>query len=194
MSDPKTDRQRRRTIREVIFSNLFGPARCDQTARLKHLAAWPKKSITLRHLDCGSCNGCEQQLIALTNPRYDMERYGLAFESSPRHAVYLAMTGPFTRGLAAAARLTLDAMPEPALIAIGDCAVDGGLFRGSYALERRVPEIDQAITEGRFVRGCPPAPAAILDALARLADGQRMAGDPDEPASPEDSSPRMAQP
>jgi Ni,Fe-hydrogenase III small subunit len=177
MSDPKTGRQRRRTIRQVIWSNLLSPAQCDQTPRLKRLAAWPTRTITLRHLDCGSCNGCEQQLIALANPRYDMERYGLAFESSPRHAVYLAMTGPFTRGLATAARLTLDAMPEPALIAIGDCAVDGGLFRESYALERRLPEIDQAMAEGRFVRGCPPAPGAILEALARLAAGQRMAGE-----------------
>jgi len=133
---------------------------------LRQLGAHPV-SITLRHLDCGSCNGCELQLIALSNPCYDMEQYGIAFESSPRHAVYLAMTGPFTRGLVEAAGLTLEAMPEPAIIAIGDCAVDGGYFRDSYAVMKRPAKIEEAIRHR--IAGCPPSPGEILEALARIA-------------------------
>ena len=117
-------------ILKVILRNLGRPVRPDlkEALRLTELAsgraalaklAFNPTSMTLRHLDCGSCNGCELQLTALTNPRYDMERYGISFESSPRHAVYLAMTGPLTRGLLPAALTTMEAMPKPAIIAVG---------------------------------------------------------------------------
>ena len=159
-------------ILKVILRNLGRPVRPDlkEALRLTELAsgraalaklAFNPTSMTLRHLDCGSCNGCELQLTALTNPRYDMERYGISFESSPRHAVYLAMTGPLTRGLLPAALTTMEAMPKPAIIAVGDCAIDGGAFRedgagSNYALVSPPDEIKNAIVHR--IAGCPPTP------------------------------------
>jgi len=154
-------------------------------ANLRALARRPT-SLTLRHLDCGSCNGCEQQLIALANPCYDMEAYGIAFEASPRHAVYLAMTGPFTRGLAVAAQRTLEAMPEPRIIAVGDCAAGGGPFADCYGLVTPRPvafapprdgvPVPGSRIEKRVIAGCPPTPAAILEKLAALVAEQRRGG------------------
>jgi Ni,Fe-hydrogenase III small subunit len=159
------------SIWATILKNLLSPAKpllLKESSALRKLAARPT-SLTLRHLDCGSCNGCELQLNALTNPHYDIERYGISFESSPRHATYLAMTGAFTKGLSEAAELTLRAMPKPRIIAIGDCAVNGGTFGRlpnyrNYALEQRSHEIMKAIK----IKGCPPAPQDILDAIARI--------------------------
>lgn len=161
-------------IWRVILANwqrAAKPQLPEKSTALKQLADHPT-SLTLRHLDCGSCNGCELQLNALTNPQYDVERYGISFESSPRHAVYLAMTGPFTKGLSEAAELTLAAMPKPRVIAIGDCAVNGAFDMldsdanyHNYALEKRPPKIRNAIK----IRGCPPTPQDILDALAKVA-------------------------
>ena len=125
------------------------------------------QSVFLRHLDCGSCNGCELELTALGNPIYDMARFGLGFVASPRHADVLIMTGPFTRNLEAAALLTFAAMSEPRqIVAIGDCAVDGGVFKVSYAVTSRPDCIEQAIV--RRVPGCPPTPETILRVLADL--------------------------
>lgn len=123
-----------------------------------------RRSIFIRHLDCGSCNACELELNALENPVYDIEQYGIRFEPSPRHADILAMTGPFTRNLEEAALLTLEAMPEPRIITIGDCAQDGGIFKTSYALTEKPAPIRQAIVF--HVPGCPPSPEAILAGLA----------------------------
>jgi Ni,Fe-hydrogenase III small subunit len=163
------------TLKKIIRRNWLRPARPDPSPESLGLAGLEARptSMILRHLDCGSCNGCELQLIALSNPCYDSERYGIGFESSPRHASYLAMTGPFTRGLAEAADLTLNAMPVPAIIAVGDCAVDGGHFQTSYALQPRPPEFARKGSPHSLVRceipGCPPGPAEILKALADLA-------------------------
>lgn len=123
-------------------------------------------SVFIRHLDCGSCNGCELELTALANSIYDIAQYGIHFEASPRHADLLAMTGVFTRNLAQAAQLTIEAMPIPRIITIGDCAKDGGVFRDSYALVRHPDEIEQAIKA--HVPGCPPAPNDIIRALLEL--------------------------
>jgi Ni,Fe-hydrogenase III small subunit len=103
-------------------------------------------------------------LCALGNPIYDSEQYGVHFTPWPRRAVCLAMTGPFTRGLVQPALQTLDAMPEPAIIAIGDCALGTGPFEGSYAILSRPVEIQDAIR--LRIPGCPPSPLAILEALA----------------------------
>lgn len=125
------------------------------------------RSAFLRHLDCGSCNACEVELVALGNPLYDSERFGIKFEASPLHADALVLTGVFTRNLAEAAELTLAAMSEPKrIITVGDCAADGGIFKGSYALASRPPEIENAIVG--HVPGCPPAPADILRALGAI--------------------------
>jgi Ni,Fe-hydrogenase III small subunit len=121
-------------------------------------------------LDCGSCNGCELELNALNNPIYDIERFGIQFEASPRHADVLVMTGPFTRNLEEAARLTFEAMSEPRrIVTIGDCAKDGGIFKESYAVTARPPEMEAVIQATKIhVAGCPPAPEEILKALAKL--------------------------
>jgi Ni,Fe-hydrogenase III small subunit len=124
------------------------------------------KSLFIRHLDCGSCNGCEMELNALNNPVYDIGQYGIQFESSPRHADVLCMTGPYTRNLDEAARLTMDAMPEPCIITIGDCAQDGDVFRNSYAIQEKPKAIEEQIA--CHVPGCPPEPQDILEALLKF--------------------------
>ena len=124
------------------------------------------RSLALRHVNTGSCNGCELELRALSNVFYDLERFGLRFVDSPRHADVLLTTGPLTHNLRRALEQAWDATPDPKwVVAVGDCAVDGGVFRGSYAVlggtGLSVP-IDLAIP------GCPPAPARILSGLRSL--------------------------
>jgi Ni,Fe-hydrogenase III small subunit len=170
-------------ISQRIWNSLARPERPEKNEALKNDKALVKTlktlavgrtSMTLRHLDCGSCNGCELQLNALANPCYDMEGYGIAFESSPRHANYLVMTGPVTRGLAGAACRTLEAMPEPGIVAVGDCAVgpeaaeDGAWFHDSYARSPRTAAYLERFVIRR-IPGCPPSPARILAALAEVA-------------------------
>ncbi len=120
-------------------------------------------SLKLRHLDSGSCNGCEQELAALMNPFYDVQRYGIDLVASPRHADGLLLTGPITRHLEEAVRLTDAATPRPRLlIAVGDCACDGGFCADSFAVHRGangVVPIDVRIP------GCPPRPGDIIHAL-----------------------------
>ncbi|MEO5988908.1 MAG: hydrogenase [Candidatus Eisenbacteria bacterium] len=120
-------------------------------------------SLKLRHLDAGSCNGCEQELAALMNPFYDLQRYGIDLVASPRHADGLLLTGPITRHLEEAVRMTDAATPRPRLlIAVGDCACDGGFCADSFAVHRgasTVVPIDVRIP------GCPPRPGEIIRAL-----------------------------
>lgn len=127
---------------------------------------WSNRSLWIRHLDCGSCNGCELELTALENPVYDAQHLGIEFKASPRHADVVAMTGPFTRNLAEAAKLTVEAMPVRRIVLIGDCAIDKGIYQGSYALAERPPEMEDAIIAS--VPGCPPTPQQILDVLTQL--------------------------
>lgn len=118
------------------------------------------RSLHIREVDAGSCNGCELEISALANPYYDLERFGLHFVASPRHADCLLVTGPVTRNMADPLKRTYDATPEPKLvIAVGDCARDCGVFKGSYAI---VGSVDQIIPVNVFVPGCPPEPADIL--------------------------------
>lgn len=124
------------------------------------------RSLAIRHVNTGSCNGCELELRALGNVFYDLERFGLRFVESPRHADVLLTTGPLTHNLRRALEQAWDATPDPKwVVAVGDCAVDGGVFRGSYAVlggtGLSVP-IDLAIP------GCPPTPARILSGLRSL--------------------------
>jgi Ni,Fe-hydrogenase III small subunit len=123
-----------------------------------------RSPVFIRHLDCGSCNGCELELNALMNPVYDLEQYGIRFEASPRHAPdWIAMTGPYTRNLDEAARLTIAATPGARILAVGDCAIDGGIFRESYAVMERPSVIESAVV--LKVAGCPPPPVAVLQIL-----------------------------
>jgi Ni,Fe-hydrogenase III small subunit len=139
------------------------------TALTAEIRARFGRSLAIRQVDAGSCNGCELEIGGLTGPHYDLERFGLSFVASPRHADCLLVTGPVTRNMAEALRRTWEATPDPKIvIAAGDCAGDGGIFRGSYAV---VGGVDAVVPVDAHIRGCPPSPAALLagllDALGR---------------------------
>ncbi len=126
------------------------------------------RSLSIRQLDAGSCNGCELEINALANPYYDLERFGLHFVASPRHADVLLVTGPVTRNMAEAVQRTYDAMPAPKwVVAAGDCARDGGCFAGSPAV---VGGVAALLPVDLHIPGCPPSPTALLQGLAALID------------------------
>jgi Ni,Fe-hydrogenase III small subunit len=127
------------------------------------------RSAQIRHLDAGGCNGCEWELNQLQAPTYDLQRFGLDFVASPRHADILLVTGVVTRNLELALIRTLDAMPRPRLVlAMGACAISGGIFATSYA---SVGGADRVVAVDAYVAGCPPRPWAILRALRLLVAG-----------------------
>ncbi len=124
------------------------------------------RSLRIRQIDAGSCNACEWECTALTNPVYDIQRFGIDFVASPRHADVLLVTGPVSRQMELALRRTYAATPEPRLVvACGDCANDGGVYRGSYAVTNGVANV---IPVDGYIPGCPPSPAAIVLGLAQL--------------------------
>jgi Ni,Fe-hydrogenase III small subunit len=124
------------------------------------------RSLRIRQVDAGSCNACEWECTALTNPIYDIQRFGIDFVASPRHADVLLVTGPVARQMQLALRKTWIATPEPKLVvACGDCAVDGGIYQGSYAVTNGVGNV---IPVDCMIPGCPPSPTAILLGLSRL--------------------------
>jgi Ni,Fe-hydrogenase III small subunit len=124
-------------------------------------------SLQLRHVDAGSCNGCEMEIASIFSPIYDAERFGIRLEASPRHADGLLVTGPVTHNMADPLRKTLEAVPRPrVVVAIGDCARDCGVFRGAYGVAGAVGDVVHVDLE---VPGCPPDPAAIVRALRGLA-------------------------
>lgn len=121
------------------------------------------RSFHIREVDTGSCGGCESEIIAATNPIYDIQRFGIDFVASPRHADALLVTGPVSKNMALALRRTYDAMPEPKfVITLGDCALDGGVFRNSYYSAGGVKEI---LPVDLHIPGCPPSPLAIIQSL-----------------------------
>ena len=129
-------------------------------------------SFAIRHVDAGSCNGCELEIHAINNPYYDVERFGVHFVASPRHADCLLVTGPVSRNMEAALRRTYDACPNPKLvIASGDCACTGGEFGISYASCGAVANV---IPVDASISGCPPTPEQLLAGL--LALFKRMEG------------------
>ena len=118
------------------------------------------RSLAIRQVDAGSCNGCELEISALNNPVHDIERFGIHFVASPRHADMLLVTGPVTRNMELALRKTYDATPTPKLvIAVGACGISGGIFGINYATRGGV---DQVIPVDVFIPGCPPRPEALL--------------------------------
>lgn len=124
------------------------------------------RSLAIRHVNTGSCNGCELELRALSNVRYDLERFGLRFVDSPVHADVLLVTGPLTRNLRMALEQAWDATPDPKwVVAVGDCAVDGGVFKGSYAV---LGGTGLAVPVDLTIGGCPPSPAKIMAGLRTL--------------------------
>lgn len=121
------------------------------------------RALAIREVDAGSCNGCEIEISGLTSPVYDCERFGIHFVASPRHADMLLVTGPVTRNMEVPLVKTYEATPAPKLVvAIGDCAKNCGVFKGSYAVVGSVADI---IPVDAFVTGCPPEPAEILHGI-----------------------------
>jgi Ni,Fe-hydrogenase III small subunit len=121
------------------------------------------RALAIRQVDAGSCNGCELEIIGLFGPVYDMERFGLHFVASPRHADMLLVTGPVTRNMAVPLRMTYDATPDPKLVvAVGDCAHTCGVFAGSYAV---AGPVDSIIPVDAYIDGCPPEPTQILQGI-----------------------------
>jgi Ni,Fe-hydrogenase III small subunit len=128
------------------------------------------RSLAIREVDAGSCNGCELEIHAINNAFYDLERFGLRFVASPRHADVLLVTGPVTKNMREALQRTYAATPDPKwVVALGDCAFDGGLFAGSYAVTGGV---SQVVPVDLHIRGCPPPPVAILKGLIALLETQ----------------------
>jgi len=166
-------------MRTLLFKSLLAPpvtepAPAADPAALSELAARVDggarrllgRSLAIRQVDAGSCNGCELEIHALGNPYYDLERFGLRFVASPRHADVLLVTGPVTHNMREALERTYAAMPAPKwVVAAGDCAVDGGLFQGSYAC---VGGVSAVVPVDLHIQGCPPSPRQLLQGLLAL--------------------------
>ncbi len=121
------------------------------------------RSLAIRHVDAGSCNGCELEIHACSSPHYNLERLGIRFVASPRHADLLLVTGPVSRNMETALRRTYDATPEPKLVvAIGDCGCSGGIYGEGYATRGKVSNV---IPVDVAVPGCPPEPLAIIQGI-----------------------------
>lgn len=136
-------------------------ARVDDAAR-RRLG----RSLSIREVDAGSCNGCELEIHALNNAFYDVERFGLRFVASPRHADVLLVTGPVTANMREALERTYRATPAPKwVVAVGDCGFDGGCFAGSYAC---IGGVSSVVPVDLHIRGCPPSPTQLLRGLLAL--------------------------
>ena len=130
------------------------------------------RSLSIREVDAGSCNGCELEIHALNNPFHDLERYGVRFVASPRHADVLLVTGPVTRNMALALKRTYDATPAPKwVVAAGDCAVGCGVFKNSPAC---LGAVEAVLPVDLRISGCPPTPKQLLAGLLALLE--RAAG------------------
>ncbi|HEY1362042.1 MAG TPA: NADH-quinone oxidoreductase subunit NuoB [Xanthobacteraceae bacterium] len=166
-------------MRRTLFESLLRPPLTEaapdgDAAALAELAtrvdraAWRRlgRSLSIREVDAGSCNGCELEIHALGNAFYDLERFGLRFVASPRHADVLLVTGPVSRNMREALQRTYAATPDPKwVVAVGDCAVDGGIFAGSYAV---IGGVSGAVPVDLHIRGCPPRPMELLRGLLAL--------------------------
>jgi Ni,Fe-hydrogenase III small subunit len=132
------------------------------------------RTLSIREVDAGSCNGCELEIHALNNIVYDLERFGLRFVASPRHADVLLVTGPVTTNMRQALERTYNATPAPKwVVAIGDCARDGGIFSDSYAC---VGGVSAVLPVDLHIRGCPPSPTALLKGLLALLETVQVNG------------------
>jgi Ni,Fe-hydrogenase III small subunit len=140
-------------------------AKLDRTARRKL-----GRSLAIREVDAGSCNGCELEIHALNNAFYDIERFGLKFVASPRHADVLLVTGPVSKNMREGLLRTYNATPDPKwVVAVGDCAANGGIFAGSYAVEGGVSKV---VPVDLHIPGCPPRPEQLLKGLLALLEPQ----------------------
>jgi Ni,Fe-hydrogenase III small subunit len=165
---------RRHLFQGIIHGPLTEPAPAPDEAAMKELAAALDgaaqrrlgHSLSIREIDAGSCNGCELEIHALSNAFYDLERFGLRFVASPRHADVLLVTGPVTKNMREALARTYNATPDPKfVVALGDCARDGGPFAASDAC---VGGVSKVIPVDLHIRGCPPRPRDMLAGLLAL--------------------------
>jgi Ni,Fe-hydrogenase III small subunit len=141
-------------------------SRLDRAARIRL-----GRSLSIREVDAGSCNGCELEIHALNNVVYDLERFGLRFVASPRHADVLMVTGPVTANMRDALFRTWDATPDPKwVVAVGGCALDGGLFKGSYGI---VGGVGVVVPVDLHIPGCPPRPVDLLAGLVALVEAAK---------------------
>jgi Ni,Fe-hydrogenase III small subunit len=166
-------------MRKTLFESLAqGPltenAPRPQNSELAELAGAVDRSarrrlgrgLAIRQVDAGSCNGCELEIHALNNAFYDLEQLGLRFVASPRHADVLLVTGPVTKNMREALERTYRATPDPKwVVAVGDCAKDGGVFSGSYAV---IGGVSQVVPVDLHITGCPPSPNQLLQGLLAL--------------------------
>src|SRR6201984_816203 len=138
----------------------------------EHIRTVLGRALCIRHVDAGSCNGCELEIHALNNPLYNLEGLGIRFVASPRHADLLLVTGPVSRHMEAALLRTYEATPEPKLVvALGDCGCTGGVFGESYASRGRVSNV---ISVDVAVPGCPPTPTRILQGILTALSNRRV--------------------
>ena len=170
-------------MRKLLFHNLWRssltmPAPAPSPPALAELGAKVDqaarqrlgRSLAIREVDAGSCNGCELEIHALNNAFYDLERFGFHFVASPRHADVLLVTGPVTVNMREALERTYAATPDPKwVVAVGDCGRDGGVFAGSYACVGGVAEV---IPVDLHISGCPPNPQQLLEGLLALLQAQ----------------------
>ena len=160
-----------------------------QVARLQtRILGLLGRALTIRHVDAGSCNGCELEIHALGNPYYNLEGLGIKFVASPRHADMLLVTGPVAKHMAIALKRTYEATPEPKLVvAVGDCACSGGIFGESYASCGRVANL---IPVDVAIPGCPPPPTALLQGILAAIRKAAPGGGPDAERTQEAPDPR----
>lgn len=171
-------------MRKILFDSLLrsplteprpavdDPESADLLARLERgVDAVFGRSLAIREVDAGSCNGCELEIYALGNPFYDLERFGLKFVASPRHADVLLVTGPVTNNMREALERTYAATPAPKwVISVGTCALDGGLYAGSYACAGGVSDV---VPVDLHIPGCPPTPIMLIKGLLALLEKER---------------------
>jgi NADH-quinone oxidoreductase B subunit len=134
---------------------------------VENVRAWARlNSIWAVHFNSGSCNGCDIEILATLTPRYDVERFGIKLEGSPRHADVLIVTGPVTRQARERLLRTYEQMPEPKfVISVGSCSISGGVFQGCYNVGGST---DEVIPVDVYIPGCPPRPEAIVDGIIQL--------------------------
>ena len=170
---------RRTLLQSLTQRPLTEPAPAPDEAALAELAESLKRtararlgrSLSIRQVDAGSCNGCELEIHALHNAFYDLERFGLHFVASPRHADVLMVTGPVTKNMREALLRTYNATPDPKwVVAVGACAADGGIFAGSYAV---VGGVNDVVPVDLHILGCPPSPTQLLKGLLALLEHGR---------------------
>jgi Ni,Fe-hydrogenase III small subunit/formate hydrogenlyase subunit 6/NADH:ubiquinone oxidoreductase subunit I len=163
-------------------SALLEPGSLDVLGRKikAHVDAVLGRSLHIREVDAGSCNGCEIEIVGLNSPVYDLERFGIHFVASPRHADMLLVTGPVTRNMELALKKTYDAMPAPRLVvAVGACGCSGGIFGKNYAT---VGGVDTVLPVDVYVPGCPPNPQALLHGILAAVGRLDPASKPAQPS------------